>query len=152
MTPTTVTHATFSIERSFRASQSRVFRAFADAEQKARWFVGPKTSTELVREHDFRVGGRDRLGGRFESGVESLYTAHYHQIVPSERLVYTYDMHINGKHLSVSIATVELFAEGDATRMLYTEQAVYFDSPDGHVHRESGTRVLFGQLAASVEG
>jgi len=152
MTQVLVTHATFTIERKFAATSDRVFRAFADPEMKARWFTGPNTWTMLAREQDFRVGGREKLHGRFETGKEPLYTAQYHQISDGERIVYTYDMYIDGEHLSVSLATIELAAEGRATHMRYTEQAAYFNAPDGHVHREEGTRTLFDNVARIVEG
>jgi uncharacterized protein YndB with AHSA1/START domain len=40
MTDRKVTHATFSIERTYGAPPERVFRAFADPEAKAKWFAG----------------------------------------------------------------------------------------------------------------
>jgi hypothetical protein len=39
---------------------ARVFSAFADPETKARWFAAPPDKAQvIVREHDFRVGGRE---------------------------------------------------------------------------------------------
>src|ERR1035438_7768551 len=51
-----VTHATFSLERSYPVSAARVFAAWADPAAKARWFApGPDSGHQL----DFRVGGRE---------------------------------------------------------------------------------------------
>ena len=50
-----VTHATFSLERSYPVPLARVFAAWSDPAAKARWFAtGPDSGHEL----DFRVGGR----------------------------------------------------------------------------------------------
>ena len=50
MTERSVTHATFVIERSFAAAPARVYRAFADPREKAKWFGGDENWTEEVRE------------------------------------------------------------------------------------------------------
>ena len=52
---TSVTHATFVVERTYDAAPSRVFAAWSEPEAKARWFGGSDGEFEL----DFRVGGRE---------------------------------------------------------------------------------------------
>ena len=51
----TVTHATFTLERTYQAAPARVFAAWADPATKARWFSTPTGEHKL----DFRVGGRE---------------------------------------------------------------------------------------------
>jgi uncharacterized protein YndB with AHSA1/START domain len=145
-------HGTFTIERTFRAPPARVFRAWADIETKAQWFVGPPGKWKLVkRELDFRVGGTELLHGEFGTHA-SVFTARYHAIVPGERIVYVYDMHVGGKHLSVSLATVELAAApSGGTRMTFTEQAAFLDGEDGVKSREAGTAGHFDKLAAMLD-
>ena len=55
-----VTHATFSLERSYPAPPARVFAAWADPAAKARWFAGGSGSGHQL---DFRVGGREVARG-----------------------------------------------------------------------------------------
>ena len=44
-----VTHATFSLERSYPAPPARVFAAWADPAAKARWFAGgPAPGTSWI--------------------------------------------------------------------------------------------------------
>ena len=62
-------HATFVIERTYPASSARVFNAFADAEAKARWFVGPDEFNQGPHELDFRVGAA------FDFEVAASFTA-----------------------------------------------------------------------------
>ncbi len=144
-------HGTFTIDRVYDASPARVFKAFADPKSKARWFAGPDGWKELQRDMDFRVGGQEIAHGRFPNGVESKFTARYHEIIPNERIVYIYDMHVNGAHMSVSLATVELsLKSGGKTALKFTEQAVYVDGKDGNENRREGTTFLLEQIAANM--
>ncbi len=151
-----VTHDTFTIERTIAASPERVFEALANPEVKAKWFVGPASWTLVERRQDFRVGGHERLSGKFESGMTSVFDADYHDIVPNERVVYVYEMTVNGRKISTSLATFELVKVGSATKLVLTEQGAYFEDPDMDKYapqgqaasRLGGTKVLMDQLAA----
>lgn len=144
-------HATFVIERHFKATPAQVFAAWATAEGKARWFGGSAGKwKELERSFDFRVGGRERLKGAWDNGTVSDFDAHYQDIVPERRIVYTYDMHLDDKRISVSLSTVELQPAGQATRLTYTEQAVFLDGYDDAGSRERGTRELLSKLEAAL--
>ena len=147
-----IVHGTFTIERTFRAPPARAFLAWADVDTKARWFIGPPDRWKLVkRELHFHVGGTEVLHGEFGSHA-SIFTARYHAIVPNERIVYAYDMHVGNKHLSVSLATVEFAAvTGGGTRMTFTEQAAFLDGEDGKKSRELGTNAHFDRLALELD-
>ena len=90
-----VVHATFSIERTFRASAAQVFQALSDPVAKAKWFTGGDGYTELERSMDVRPGGRERLQGRWVNGLATTFDAVYFDVVPDRRLVYAYDMRLN---------------------------------------------------------
>ena len=143
-------HGTFTIDRVYDASPARVFKAFADPKSKARWFAGPPGTQEFKRELDFRPGGEEILHGRLPNGSESRFVARYHEIVPNERLVYVYDMHVNSGFMSVSLATIELTPQGGKTALRFTEQAVYVDGHDGNESRRQGTAFLLEQIAANL--
>ena len=127
-----------------------VFAAFADPAVKARWFSGPADWKEEIREHDFRVGGRERLRGTFPGGKAHDFESRYQDIVPNERIVYTYDMHIGEDRISVSLATIEFKPAGSGTRLVVTEQGVFLDGHDLPAQREQGTRALLDRLEASL--
>jgi uncharacterized protein YndB with AHSA1/START domain len=143
-------HGSFTVERVYDASPARVFKAFADPASKARWFVGPTGWQEIKREMDFRAGGQEIAHGKFSNGRETKFVAHYHEIVPNERLVYVYDMHVNGVFMSVSLATIELTPQGAKTVLRITEQAVFIDGQDGNESRREGTKYLLEQVAANL--
>ena len=119
MSERSVTHATFVIERTYDASPARVFAAWADPKAKARWFVGPDNWQSSNHELDFRVGGRESVSGGPDGGPVHSYDAEYRDIVPNERIVTTYEMHMDETRISVSVATVEFTPAGDGTRLVY---------------------------------
>ena len=97
-----------------------------------------------------RVGGRERVRGRWQSGVVSTFDAIYHDVVPNERLVYSYEMHLDDKKISVSLATMQLQAEGAKTTLMVTEQGAFLDGYDDAGSRERGTGYLLDALGASL--
>jgi len=141
-------HAHFAIERTYDGSSAaEVFQAWADPAAKEHWFVGPSDWKAIRRELDFRVGGRERLIGTFSSGRTTDYDARYWDIVPSERLVFTYGMHVDDKRISVSLATVELSPVAAGTRLTFTEQVVFLDGFVDGGGRKRGTRAHLDRLA-----
>jgi uncharacterized protein YndB with AHSA1/START domain len=146
MTDTSAAHSTFVIERTYDASPARVFSAWADRDDKAQWF-GPPAGQE--HELDFREGGRERFEAAVHGAVYS-YDALYEDIVPDERIVYTYNMHRDGRRMSVSVTTVELSAQGEGTHLRFTEQGVFLDGQDTPELREAGTQEILNKLGAAL--
>ena len=146
-----VVHSTFHLERTYAAPVSRVWKALTDEAAKQKWFCGTPGSWELLeRQMDVRVGGRERLKGRWEGGMVSLFDATYHDVIPNQRLVYTYEMHLNDKRISVSLATLQLVSAGGSTTLKVTEQGTFLDGYDDAGSREHGTGYLLDALGASL--
>lgn len=150
MTGRSAQHGTFTIDRTFDAAPPRVFRAFADPVAKARWFIGPKEWGRFEHRLDFRVGGREANRGGPQGGEAHAFEAVYHDIVENQRIIYSYDMHIGARRISVSLATIEFRPQGAGTRLVFTEQGAFLDGYDDAGSRERGTRQLLEQLAASL--
>ncbi len=144
-------HATFVIERTFDAAPSRVFRMFSDPAAKARWFSGPEEWVSHERAFDFRVGGEERSSGGPKGGTVHAFRCRYEDIVPDERIVYSYDMHLDADRISVSLTTIEFKPAGAGTRVIFTEQGVFLDGFDGAAGREQGSRWLLDKLGAALE-
>ena len=145
-----VTHATFSIERSYPTSPSRVFAAWSDPDTKRHWFGGSHDAPAPL-ELDFKVGGRETNRGVGPDGKIYTYDARYADIVPDQRIVYSYEMYQDGTRISVSIGTVELESDGGTTRLVYTEQGAFLDGLDSPVDREHGTRELLDALGGVLQ-
>jgi uncharacterized protein YndB with AHSA1/START domain len=148
----TVVHAVFHLERQYAATPQRVFQAFADPAAKALWFAGsPDTWQLLERVMDFRVGGRERLRGKWASGRQTTFDAVYHDIIPEQRIIYSYDMFMDTRKLSVSLATIQMQpAAGGGTHLKVSEQGAFLDGYEDAGSREQGTGALLDALGASL--
>ena len=138
--------ATFTIERHYPAKPARVFAAWASVEAKARWAYCDEAWKPQLHELDFRVGGRERAITGPAGGTRHIFDAVYWDIVPDQRIIFSYDMHLDARRISVSLSTIEFFAEAGGTRMRFTEQGVFLDGYDDIAGREEGTRIGFDNL------
>jgi uncharacterized protein YndB with AHSA1/START domain len=150
MTDRSVVHDTFVLERSYAASPARVFAAWSDPVAKAKWFGDPDDDQGPALDMDFRVGGRESFGGAMHAGHVYSYDALYQDIVDDHRIVYTYEMTMDGKRISVSVSTVQFTPDGDGTALTFTEQGAYLDGYDTPNQREAGTRGLLESLATAL--
>ena len=141
-----VSHATFVIERVFEAAPAKVFAAFADPKSKAQWFVGPDNWERSDHRLDFRVGGKESVSGGPPGGVVHAYNATIWDIVEGERIVASYEMHLDKARISVSLGSTEIKPEGAGSKLIYTEQGAFLDGYDDAGQRERGTQDLFDQL------
>ncbi len=151
MTERSVNHATFVIRRSFAATPARVFHAFADAATKRRWFVEGEGWTIEAFTSLFEVGGREHSLFRFGNDPAISNDTIYLEIVPNERIVFSYTMTVDERPISVSLGTLEFVAEGEGTCLTYTEQAAFLNRLDEPREREIGFRELLQALAPLVE-
>ncbi|HEY2689695.1 MAG TPA: SRPBCC family protein [Streptosporangiaceae bacterium] len=165
MNDCSVIHDTFSIERTYPAAPSRVFAAFASREAKDSWGDTGDLETAAgaagIEEFDFRPGGRERFGLNVQ-GTTYRYDALYYDIVPDQRIVYSYEMYADDARISVSVATIEFAKSDGGTALTWTEQGAYLDGIDGAqapALRQEGTaemldgltRYLSSQPASTTE-
>jgi uncharacterized protein YndB with AHSA1/START domain len=140
-----VTHATFTLERTYPVPPDRVFAAWADPELKCRWFAGADSGHQL----DFRVGGREINHAR-HSGAEVSFESLYRDIVADERIVHTSVLSQDGRPATVSLTTVELHAVDGSTRLVLTEQGAFLDGLEQPAWRDRGTGDWLDALGAEL--
>jgi uncharacterized protein YndB with AHSA1/START domain len=150
MAASSVIHDTFTIERTYPATPSRVFAAFASEEAKNAWGdTGDLEPTDDgPAEFDFRVGGRERFSHRWQ-GTAYRYDGLYYDIVPDQRIIYSYEMYADDVRISVSVTTIEFIKSGDGTTLTYTEQGAFLDGIDGPQAsslRQEGTTEMLDNL------
>jgi uncharacterized protein YndB with AHSA1/START domain len=150
MTERSVVHSTFTIERTYDRAPARVFAAWADPEIKSRWFGGEDGAPAPI-DMDFRVGGRESNRSEPGADFQFAFDGLYHDIVPDERIVFSYDLSLGGALVSVSLATVELRATGSGTQLTYTEHGAFLDGLDDPALREQGTIGLLDELGRWLE-
>ena len=149
--PRSVAHGMFTVERVYKAPVEAVYHAMTDLEAKARWFSGGDGYAALERSIDVRPGGRELLIGQWATGGKVRFDALYFDVVPNERLVYAYEMHVDDRKISVSLATLEFSKVPGGARLKVTEQGAFLDGFDDAGSRERGTGLLLDQLGASLE-
>ena len=152
MTRSNTVHDTFVVERGYDVPPDQVFKAWSEPALKARWFAGSSDALGAGYELDFRIGGHELNRGGPLGGPVYTYDAQIRDIVPRERIVYTYEMYADEARLSVSVATVEFRADGDRTHLVVTEQGVFLDGHGTSAQREEGTRSLLASLGAELDG
>jgi uncharacterized protein YndB with AHSA1/START domain len=140
-----VVHDSFAIERTYPVPPERVFAAWASLEAKSQWFGDDEI--ESVSDHtlEFRPGGREHVSG-VAGDLKFDFDAVYHDIVPNSRIVWSYEMHLNGARISVSVATVELTPAPGGTTVIMTEQGAYLDGLDTNEQRRAGTEEFLDNL------
>jgi uncharacterized protein YndB with AHSA1/START domain len=118
-----------TMTREFNAPRDLVFRAFTDPALIPKWW-GPCRYSTTVDQMDVRMGGIWRYIQRGTDGNDNAFRGVYHQISPSERLVFTFEWegmpgHIlletvtfadhNGKTLVTDSNVFQTIADRDAT-------------------------------------
>lgn len=146
-----VVHSTFVVERFYPVAPARVYFALSDPDAKKRWFFDPDNPMPSRHEMDFRVGGKEVNAGCPSDGQMHFFNAVYQDIVPNRRIVYSYELLFGETRVSVSLATIELIAEGGGTRLVMTEQGAFLDGHDTPDIREHGTGELLDALGAALE-
>jgi len=80
---------TIRLHRVLRANPERVYRAFLDADAKAKW-LPPYGFTCKVHSMDARVGGTYKMSfTNFSTGDSHSFGGTYRELVPSEKIRYT---------------------------------------------------------------
>jgi uncharacterized protein YndB with AHSA1/START domain len=147
----TIRHETITLERHYDAAPERVFRAFSDPAVKAIWFHGPDDwPIQGDTTFDFREGGLETSAAGPPGGDLCHYTARYVDIVPGERIVFTYDMSRSGRRMSVSVQSIELSPEDGGTRLRLVDQGAYLDGLDDPRSRRAGIEPQLDQLAKAL--
>ncbi|NOV03662.1 SRPBCC family protein [Paenibacillus planticolens] len=137
-------HHTFVVERVYKASPAKTFTYWADPRLKEQWF-------SKADAFDFRVGGGESSQGGPPGGPVFTFDARYHDIVPNERIIYTYTLDMDETRMSVSATTVEFKLEGEGTKLIFTEQGVFLDGHDTPAQREHGTKEMLDKLGVLLE-
>ena len=126
-----------------------MFAAWAEPEAKARWFGGGPTETPSSSSTSGSAGGSSAAAPR-QTATAYTFEARYQDIVPDERIVYTYDM------LPRRTADLRLAGDGGvhARRRRHpadlTEQGAFLDGLDTPAPARAGLAGLLESLAVEL--
>lgn len=118
--------------RTFNAPREMVFKASTKPEHVAQWW-GPRGFT-TVCEIDLRPGGHWRFVQRGPDGNEYAFHGVYREVVPPERLVYTFEF--EGMPGHVALETVTLQEHDGKTKM--TDKLLFKSVEDRNGMLQSG--------------
>lgn len=139
------------ITRSFDASRDRVFDAWLDPAQIAKW-IGPRSIRAETLESNPKVGGLYRIHMRGVDGSNGpIVSGVYREIVRPERLVFTWSWetaHSQGMPGDETLVTLIFRERGGKTEMtLRHEGFAAKESRDSHDKGWSGS---FDKLAETL--
>lgn len=119
--------------RVFHAPRELVFEAHTSCEHLEKWW-GPRKYQLAICEMDFRPGGAYRFVHRGPDGEEHGFRGEYHEIVPPEKIVWTFEYEGTPGHISVDTVT---FTESDGKTTL-TALSVFDSVEDRDAMLQSG--------------
>lgn len=128
--PDTPVKPSLTLKRRLNAPAEKVFAAWTDPEKIVKWF-GPDSGPVTRAETDLRVGGRYTIAFNTESGERHQVGGIYREIVPNERLVFTWAWHTTPERESLVTITVKPDGAGSILTLLHEK---FFDEAarDGH--------------------
>jgi uncharacterized protein YndB with AHSA1/START domain len=121
------------VTRLFAAPRELVFRAWTNPEHLARWW-GPKHHPVLHVSTDARRGGAWRNCLRsIETGRELWHRGVFREVIPPERLVFTFAWEEDGERGIETLVTITLTEERGKTRLtLHQAPFQSLGERDGH--------------------
>ncbi len=125
------TKPSLTIKRRFNAPPEKVFAAWTDPEKVKRW-MGPGEVKVLRAECDARAGGRYRWLMQTPSGEEHDVSGVYREVVPSEKLVFSWAWKTTPERESLVTLTFKLDGTGTLMTLLHEQ---FFDEAARNSHQ-----------------
>ena len=129
---------TLVLRRTFPATRRRVFRAWVEPDALERW-LRPRGLGMSVSALDARVGG----SFRFDLANGSSIVGTYLQVVPPEKLVFTWSGEVTTGR--ATIVTVDFVDQGPVTEVVLTHERL--STPEVRARAGSGWPLLLDALA-----
>jgi uncharacterized protein YndB with AHSA1/START domain len=132
--------------RVLNAPRALVFKAHTDPNLIPKWW-GRRGYTTTVDKLDLRVGGKWRFVQRDPDGNEYAFNGVYREIVPPERLSYTFEFEGMTGHVLIETLTFE--EQDGKTRLTVTGLYQSVEDRDGMLQSgmEEGANESYEQLA-----
>jgi uncharacterized protein YndB with AHSA1/START domain len=140
----------FTMTRVFDAPRELVFAAHIDPQHVPNWW-GQRNSTTIVDVLDARPGGAWRFVQRDPEGNEYAFRGEFREVVPPERLVYTFEFEGMPGHIVVDTITFEEHV--GKTTILATSLFNSVEDRDGMLESgmESGATESWDRLAELLD-
>ena len=152
LTLTTPSDREIVMTLEFDAPRELIFEAHSSCEHVNNWWGPRKYSFELC-EMDFRPGGKYRFVHRGPDGVEEHgFRGEYREIVPPERIVWTFEWEGMPGHISLDTLTLEDLG-GGRTKLVSHSRFDSKEDRDGMLQSgmEEGAGETYDRLAEFVQ-
>lgn len=130
--PTTITlpsDVEIAMERVFDAPRDLVWRAHTDPERMAQWW-GQRSTTTVIDKMELHQGGTWRFIERDAEGNEYAFNGVYQEIVPPERIIYTFEFEGLPGHVLTETIWFDVLAP-DKTKMRVNSTFTSKEDRDG---------------------
>jgi len=135
-----------TLVRRIKATPAKVYAALTKPDELMRWWR-PDAGPALRAEADVRPGGRFHIVFRTEDGEEHGSRGEYREVVPGERLVFTWERETLKEPASVVTIVLRSIAEGTELTLTHTG---FPDEAERDDHRD-GWSGAFDHLEALLE-
>jgi len=142
---TRVSDTELRLTREFDAPRELVFKALTDPTLLSRWW-GPRRYRTVVDQMDVRPGGKWRMRNIGTDGDEHAFRGEFREVVPPERVVWTFEYEPMAGHISVE--TMTLTERDGRTLLTARDQFASKEDLEGMVNSgmESGARESYERL------
>jgi uncharacterized protein YndB with AHSA1/START domain len=132
------TKPSLTLKRHLNATPEAVYAAWTDPEKIVKWF-GPDAGPVKQAEADVRTGGRYAVIFHTEDGEEHHVSGTYLEVVPNEKLVFTWAWRTMPERASLVTVLVKPGGGGTVMTLIHEQ---FFDEPARDRHREGWTGCL----------
>ena len=148
--------ATIVLERLYDAPVARVFSAWADPKQYARWSAPGGDWVVAESDMDFRVHGRQMSFFGPPGAPRFKGDGRFEDIVENQRIVSVGSMHDmtapeGHQRMSTTICVVEFLEEQGGTRLILTDHSVFY-SWETAKDRRGGWDEILNKLVIHLKG
>ena len=126
----TAVKPSLTLKRRLNATADKVYAAWTDPQKIVQWF-GPDSGPVTKAEIDLRIGGGFTIAFNTEDGEHHEVGGIYREVVPNEKLVFTWAWHTMKERESLVTVTIKRDGEGSLLTLLHEK---FFDEAarDGH--------------------
>jgi uncharacterized protein YndB with AHSA1/START domain len=121
-----------TLKRRLNAAPEKVYAAWTDPEKIVKWF-GPDAGPVKHAEADVRVGGRYAVTFHTEDGEQHHVSGIYREVVPNERLVFTWTWRSTPERESLVTVLIKPDGVGSLFTLVHEQ---FFDEEVRDRHRE----------------
>jgi uncharacterized protein YndB with AHSA1/START domain len=127
-----------TLKRRFNAAPEKVYAAWTEPAQLTKWF-GPDSGAVTHAEAELRSGGRYTIEFRSEDGEEHHVSGIYREVVPNEKLVFSWAWQTMPERESLVTILIKPDGEGSLLTLIHEQ---FYDEPARDRHQQGWTGCL----------